>query len=48
MPGIAASIRRAPLLAVAVLLVVAKASQFAIDSTALLYFDSGSFVLNAL
>ena len=37
-----------PLLTLAILLAVVKSIQFAIDSTALFYFDSGSFILNAL
>ena len=48
MPSIVARIRRAPLLTLAILLAVVKSIQFAIDSTALFYFDSGSFILNAL
>jgi hypothetical protein len=48
MPGIVARIRRAPLLTLAILLAVVKSVQFAIDSTALFYYDSGSFILNAL
>ncbi|MGA2211827.1 MAG: hypothetical protein ABSH31_01025 [Bryobacteraceae bacterium] len=45
MPGI---IRRSPLLTLAILLAAAKAIQFAIDSTALFFFDSGTFILNAM
>jgi hypothetical protein len=48
MPSVVARIRRAPLLTLAILLAVVKSIQFAIDSTALFYFDSGSFILNAL
>jgi hypothetical protein len=48
MSGISSVIRRAPLLTLAVLLAVVKSIQFAIDSTALLYFDSGAIILNAL
>ena len=48
MPSIAAHIRCAPSLTLAILLAVVKSIQFAIDSTALFYFDSGSFILNAL
>lgn len=48
MPGILGSLRKAPLLTLAILLVVLKSVQFAIDSTALFFFDSGAFVLNAL
>src|SRR5450755_1464578 len=48
MPGISTVIRRAPLLTLAVLLAVVKSIEFAIDSTALFYFDSGAFILNAM
>ena len=48
MPGFVARIERAPLVTLAILLAVVKFIQFAIDSTALFYFDSGSFILNAL
>ncbi|MBZ5604835.1 MAG: hypothetical protein LAO79_21265, partial [Acidobacteriia bacterium] len=40
--------RRAPLATLACLLVLVKAIQYAIDSTAIFYFDSGAFILNAL
>jgi hypothetical protein len=40
--------RRAPLLALAILLAVVKSIQYAIDSTALFYYDSGAFLRNAL
>src|SRR3984957_12475704 len=48
MPGIVAGIRRAPLVTLAILLAGVKSIQFAIDSTALFYYDSGAFILNAL
>src|SRR5580704_12372567 len=48
MPGLVARIERAPLVTLAILLAVVKFIQFAIDSTALFFFDSGSFILNAL
>jgi hypothetical protein len=41
-------IQRAPLLTLALLLAAVKSIQFAIDSTALFFFDSGAFILNAL
>jgi hypothetical protein len=41
-------IRRAPLLALALLLAAVKSIQFAIDSTALFFFDSGAFIVDAL
>jgi hypothetical protein len=48
MQGLRAAIRCAPLLTLAILLVVVKSVQFAIDSTALFYYDSGAFLRNAL
>ncbi len=48
MPGPVARIERAPLVTLAILLAVVKFIQFAIDSTAIFYFDSGAFILNAL
>jgi hypothetical protein len=48
MPGIVARIARAPLVTLAILLAVVKSIQFAIDSRALFFFDSGAFILNAL
>ena len=48
MQGLRAAIRRAPLLTLAILLVAVKSVQFAIDSTALFYYDSGAFLRNAL
>src|ERR1700729_1154061 len=48
MPRISTAIKRAPLLTLAILLAVVKSIQFAIDSTALFFYDSGSFILNAL
>ena len=40
--------RRAPLLAAAILIVLVKSIQFAIDSQALFDFDSGAFFVNAI
>lgn len=48
MPGILGRLRQAPLLTLAILLVALKSVQFAADSTALFFFDSGAFILNAL
>jgi len=48
MQGLRAAIRRAPLLTLAILLVMVKSVQFAIDSTALFYYDSGAFLRNAV
>src|SRR5215831_4219990 len=43
-----AAARRSPLLTLAVLLLLVKSVEFAIDSTAIFYYDSGSFLMNAL
>lgn len=40
--------QRAPLLAATLLLTLVKSIQFAIDSQALFYYDSGAFILNGL
>jgi hypothetical protein len=46
--SVLALIRRSPLLTLAVALALVKAVEFAIDSTAIFYYDSGSFLMNAL
>jgi hypothetical protein len=48
MTRLEARIRKSPLLALAIVLAAVKSVQFAVDSTALFYFDSGAFILNAL
>jgi hypothetical protein len=48
MPDIPGSLRQAPLLTLATLLMALKSVQFAVDSTALFFFDSGAFLLTAL
>lgn len=41
-------IRKSPLVALAIVLAAVKSVQFAADSTALFYYDSGAFMVNAL
>lgn len=41
-------IRKSPLVALAIVLTAVKSVQFAVDSTALFYYDSGAFMVNAL
>jgi len=48
MTKLLAAIRKSPLVALAIVLAAVKSVQFAVDSTALFYFDSGAFILNAL
>ncbi len=40
--------RRAPLLTAAILILLVKSIEFAVDSQALFYFDSGAFIVNAM